>query len=87
MKVDLEEYHLDSITDYDQYIDLKPPENLVKKEKDKKEIVEESTTEPLRKSRRNYRKCTAKDKEHFFEMIYEEGLSISQAAKKLGMPV
>jgi hypothetical protein len=30
MEVELEEYSLDCITDYNQYIDLKPPEKLLK---------------------------------------------------------
>ncbi|KAI9020955.1 hypothetical protein CLU79DRAFT_703515 [Phycomyces nitens] len=84
MEVDLEEYPLDSITNYDQYTDLKPPETPLKM---KKVVKEEFPMEMPRKGRRSYRKYTDADKEDFFELIYEKGLNISQAAKKLGMPV
>ncbi|KAG1365976.1 hypothetical protein G6F61_013425 [Rhizopus arrhizus] len=38
------------------------------------------------KGRRAYRKYSDEDKEYFFELVYEKGLKVAEAARKLGMP-
>ncbi|KAG0743707.1 hypothetical protein G6F57_006373 [Rhizopus arrhizus] len=89
MKVDDETYPLDSVTNYDQYIDLKPPEKqVVKKKKEKVERASELLVEThsTGKGRRAYRKYSDEDKEYFFELVYEKGLNVAQAARKLCMP-
>ncbi|KAG0973296.1 hypothetical protein G6F28_013667 [Rhizopus arrhizus] len=87
MEVDDETYPLDSVTNYDQYIDLKPPEKqVIKKEKIESAggvLVEAHSTG---KGRRAYRKYSDEDKEYFFELVYEKGLKVAEAARKLGMP-
>ncbi|KAG1357376.1 hypothetical protein G6F62_001669 [Rhizopus arrhizus] len=86
--IDDETYPLDSVTNYDQYIDLKPPEKqVINKEENVKRagkfLVEAHSTW---KGGRTYRKCSDEDKEYFSELVYEKGLRVSQAARKLGMP-
>ncbi|KAG0841955.1 hypothetical protein G6F17_009019 [Rhizopus arrhizus] len=87
MEVDDETYPLDSVTNYDQSIGLKPPEKqVIKKEKVERAgelLVEAHSTG---KGRYAYRKYSDEDKEYFFELVYEKGLKVAQAARKLGMP-
>ncbi|KAG1150494.1 hypothetical protein G6F37_001356 [Rhizopus arrhizus] len=85
--IDDETYPLDSVTNYDQYIDLKPPEKqVINKENVERTgefLVEAHSTW---KGGRTYRKYSDEDKEYFFELVYEKGLRVSQAAMKLGIP-
>jgi transposase len=67
---------------------LKPPEKQVINEEENvkctgKFLVEAHSTW---KGGRTYRKYSDEDKEYFFELVYEKGLRVSQAARKLGMP-
>ncbi|KAG1059747.1 hypothetical protein G6F41_013278 [Rhizopus arrhizus] len=66
---------------------LKPPEKqVIKKEKIESAggvLVEAHSTG---KGRRAYRKYSDEDKEYFFELVYEKGLKVAEAARKLGMP-
>ncbi|KAG1389161.1 hypothetical protein G6F60_013444 [Rhizopus arrhizus] len=65
MEVDDETYPLDSVTNYDQYIDLKPPEKqVIKKEKIESAgefLVEAHSTW---KGGRAYRKYSDEDKKY-----------------------
>ncbi|KAG1266388.1 hypothetical protein G6F65_014071 [Rhizopus arrhizus] len=70
MEVDDETYPLDSVTNYDQYIDLKPPEKQVIK----KEKIESAGGVRV--------EAHSTGKGRFYEM----GLNVAQAARKLGMP-
>jgi CRISPR/Cas system-associated endonuclease Cas3-HD len=78
MEVDDETYPLDSVTNYDQYIGLKPPEKqVIKKEKVERAgelLVEAHSTG---KGRHAYRKYSGEDKEYFFELVYEKGLKVA----------
>ncbi|KAG1368932.1 hypothetical protein G6F61_012764 [Rhizopus arrhizus] len=66
MEIDDETYPLDSVTNYDQYIDLKPPEKQVKK-KEKVERAGELLVEAhsTGEGRRTCRKQSDEDKEYF----------------------
>ncbi|KAG1142638.1 hypothetical protein G6F38_007600 [Rhizopus arrhizus] len=64
MEVDDETYPLDSVTNYDQYIDLKPPEKqVIKKEKVERASELLVETHSIGKGRRAYRKYSDEDKE------------------------
>jgi hypothetical protein len=84
--VDVKTYPLDTVTNYDQYIGLKPPEKqVIKKEKVERAgelLIEAHSTG---KERQVYRKYLDEDKEYFFKLVYAKGLKVVQAAMKLGM--
>jgi hypothetical protein len=66
MEVDDETYPLDNVTNYDQDIDLKPPEKqVIKKEKVERagELLVEAHS--IGEGRRAYRKQSDEDKEYF----------------------
>lgn len=71
MEVDFEEYPLDSVTNYDQYTDLKPRKNLLWKYRERDDVATESTLMQIRKT-----------SSYLFTKR-----TVSQAAKKLSMPV
>ncbi|CAO3664255.1 unnamed protein product [Rhizopus microsporus] len=65
MEIDNETYPLDSVMNYDQYINLKPPEKQVIKKEEKVERTGELLVETpsTGKGRRAYRKYLDEDKE------------------------
>jgi transposase len=82
MEVDDEMYPIESITNYNQYMDVKPPEPL----KDKK-LKEEEGNEPIqgdvsnkksgRVSNKHYKDM---EKEQLFYLVYEKGMPVRAAA-------
>ncbi|CAO3675318.1 unnamed protein product [Rhizopus stolonifer] len=86
MEVDEDEFPLGEITNYDTYIDLKPPEKPVKikhKEEENEATPEEETND---NKTRTYRLHKPDVKDFFFYLVYEKGSSIRDAAKKLKVP-
>ncbi|KAI8637356.1 hypothetical protein BD408DRAFT_353855, partial [Parasitella parasitica] len=87
MEVDNDNYPLNDVTDFDQYVDLKPPEKTASASKKRvysnttKESMTEDTSSPG--TYRNYKK---EDMDFFFFLINEKGMSIRGAATKLKIP-
>jgi transcriptional regulator with PAS, ATPase and Fis domain len=87
MEVDEIEYPLHDITNYDCYLDLKPPERLVKTKQEAKESVKEAETQQEssdgKKSHRSYKPDV---RNYFFYLVYEKNKSIRSAAAELKVP-
>lgn len=85
MDVDNEQYPLEQLTCYDQYIDLKPPEKMTNVENPEIEVIGQENPRHGIPSR-EYRKYNDSVKEAFFFHLYEEGLSLRKAAANVKVP-
>ncbi|KAI9316855.1 hypothetical protein BX666DRAFT_1947520, partial [Dichotomocladium elegans] len=63
-------FPVEMITDYDQYMDLKPPERTVITRTESNEEILSKATEPNRKSYQCYKDA---EKEELFSLVYEKG--------------
>ncbi|CEP15746.1 hypothetical protein [Parasitella parasitica] len=82
MEIDDEAYPLQNVTNFDDYTELKPPEGKatpIVEDKDE----ESSDEDVVMKSVKNYRSYKAFEKEHFFYLITEKGMSVRAAALQL----
>jgi transposase/transposase-like protein len=81
MDVDDVNFPLENITNYDSYMDLKPPEREVKIKDVKLEVVlgNEATS-------RVYTRHSNEKKYNFFALVYDQDYSVAAAAKKLSIP-
>lgn len=90
MEVDDDLFPLGEITEYRQYLDLKPTEKAPKQRKaPKREIIEASPSQIATDKGGNpgtYRSYKDEDKEALFFLIYEKGCSVRSAASKLNIP-
>ncbi|KAG1528320.1 hypothetical protein G6F51_014262 [Rhizopus arrhizus] len=78
MEVDSEQFPLGDITDFDTYMDLKPPERGEKaKEVKAKAVVDKSP------DKRDYTRRSSEKKNNFFKIIYEKDYKVPQAAEEL----
>jgi transposase-like protein len=78
IKVDNVQFSLGDITDYDSYMDLKPPE---KEQKTKR--MQESSILERSKGKKEYTRHSSEKKSNFFRLIYQKDYKVSQAAKEL----
>ncbi|KAI8378747.1 hypothetical protein EDC96DRAFT_434784 [Choanephora cucurbitarum] len=78
MEVDNEQFPLEDVTNYDTYIDLKPPERLEKMKIVKAEIIADQGH-----SQRKYTRHSDEKKERFFHLVYVRGYTVPEAAKEL----
>ncbi|CEP16997.1 hypothetical protein [Parasitella parasitica] len=86
MEIDNEQYPLEQLTSYDQYLDLKPPEKatIMKiEEREEESAVEENAENRITTTYRSYKDS---EKEKFFYYLYEKGMSIRGAAAELKIP-
>ncbi|KAI8384130.1 hypothetical protein BD560DRAFT_364333 [Blakeslea trispora] len=81
MEVDNEQFPLEDVTNYDTYMDLKPPERLEKMKIVKAEIVADQGH-----SQRKYTRYSDEKKERFFHLVYVKGYTVPEAAKELDVP-
>ncbi|KAI8375590.1 hypothetical protein EDC96DRAFT_426817, partial [Choanephora cucurbitarum] len=81
MEVDNEQFPLEDVTNYDTYMDLKPPERLEKMKIVKAEIVADQGH-----SQRKYTRHSDEKKERFFHLVYVRGYTAPEAAKELDVP-
>jgi uncharacterized membrane protein len=65
MEVDKFHHPLENITDLNQYLDIKPPENM-EQEKEEKLLEEFNENQLYKKGKRIYRSYKPEDKERFF---------------------
>lgn len=80
MDVDYETYPLNSVTNFNEYMSLKPPEKPVKEPK----AVEEQPKAKAKKGpKRLQARYTDAQKERLFYLVYEEGKSAREAALEL----
>ncbi|KAI8636360.1 hypothetical protein BD408DRAFT_426280 [Parasitella parasitica] len=78
MDVDDEAFPLGNITNYNTYVDRKPPERDLTAVKEKK--IKNKKNEP----KAEYNSYTDKDKARFFILIYDHGMNPNQAWKAHG---
>ncbi|CEG71935.1 hypothetical protein RMATCC62417_07578 [Rhizopus microsporus] len=83
MEIDEEQYPLDSITNFDEYLDLKPPE---REQKVSYDIQNDKVFSKKKVEKETYRVYGNDIKEHFFYLIYETGLTAGKAGKQLNIP-
>ncbi|KAI8364908.1 hypothetical protein BD560DRAFT_311426, partial [Blakeslea trispora] len=81
MEVDNEQFPLEDVTNYDNYMDLKPPERLEKLKMVKAKIVADQGH-----SQRKYARHCDEKKERFFHLVYIRGYKVPEAAKELDVP-
>lgn len=81
MDVDDVNFPLENITNYDFYMDLKPPEREVKIKDVKLEVVLGNET-----TSRVYTRHSNEKKYNFFALVYDQGYFVAAAAKKLSIP-
>jgi transposase len=88
MEVDEIEYPLEDITNYDSYLDLKPPEKPVKVKQEVEQQPYETKVEDEanNKKTRTYRSHKAEVKNYFFYLVHEKNKSIRSAAAELKVP-
>lgn len=90
MEVDDDLFPLGEITEYRQYLDLKPTEKAPKQRKaPKRDIIEASPSQIVTDKGGNpgtYRSYKDEDKKALFFLIYEKGCSVRNAASKLNIP-
>ncbi|KAI8875099.1 hypothetical protein K501DRAFT_154522, partial [Backusella circina FSU 941] len=82
MEVDEETHPLQNITEFDEYIDEKPPEKpkkISKEIKNKEDEVKKVNEEAPDSYKKKY-KGKEKEKENFFELYYNKGISARAAA-------
>ncbi|RCI05991.1 hypothetical protein CU098_013384 [Rhizopus stolonifer] len=80
MEVDVEEFSLGEITNYDIYIDLKPPEKPVKIKHEENDTASEEEKKIIKQGITDYTNPMSKI---FFYLVYEKGSGIRVAAKEL----
>ncbi|KAG0166633.1 hypothetical protein DFQ28_007156 [Apophysomyces sp. BC1034] len=80
MESDSHMFPVEIITDYDQYLDMKPPERMVatKVEFDVEELEDSAVS-----NRKSYRSYKDGEKEELFFFVYEKGMSVRAAALQL----
>ncbi|ORY94087.1 hypothetical protein BCR43DRAFT_551876, partial [Syncephalastrum racemosum] len=85
MESDSHLFPVENLTDYDQYMDMKPPERMMvaKKEPSEKEPSEKESEGFEEGVRKNYRTYKDGEKEELFYLVYERGMSVRGAALKL----
>ncbi|KAG2200617.1 hypothetical protein INT47_007361 [Mucor saturninus] len=88
MDVDNEQYPLNGITNFCEYLDLKPPEKPVKKSKAKisEEVITTASVEQAGNNKKSYRSYKSEDKTKFFFLVYEKQLSVRAACKTIKIP-
>ncbi|KAI8876605.1 hypothetical protein K501DRAFT_288820, partial [Backusella circina FSU 941] len=88
MHIDNETYPLESITEFAQYNDVKPPERdqKMKSIKAEPEESQNATNDPEKPTRNTYRKYKDEDKEKFFYYYTQTDMSTRAIAKKLNIP-
>lgn len=76
-------YPVEAITDYDQYMDMKPPEPVISKIP--KDDIDEhaAATTNATTTRKTYRCYKDEEKEELFFLVYEKGMSVRAAALQL----
>lgn len=84
MEIDQEMYPIENVTNFDTYLDLKPPE------KEKKRIIKQEINTIETKSapvgiRGPYKHYKDAEKEKLFELVYLNGVSVRSAALKLNI--
>ncbi|KAI8639716.1 hypothetical protein BD408DRAFT_349481, partial [Parasitella parasitica] len=80
MDVDTEAFPIELVTNYDRYVDLKPPEKEVKNVKKKPQ--KEPTNDTIGRSYQHYKDS---EKEKLLELVIEKGMSARAAALKLNI--
>ncbi|KAG0754542.1 hypothetical protein G6F57_010358 [Rhizopus arrhizus] len=73
-------FPVEMITDYDHYMDMKPPERMVVTKAGSDEVKQEDSITPNRKSYRCYKDD---EKEELFFLVYEKSMSVRAAALQL----
>ncbi|KAI8639334.1 hypothetical protein BD408DRAFT_324453, partial [Parasitella parasitica] len=87
MEVDDEQYPLDNITNFSDYMNLKPPEKPIKKTKEEDGLKQEGgNAEPEEPKGTRYRSYKSEDKAKFFFLVYEKQMSIRAACKMVKIP-
>jgi transposase len=78
MEVDSEQFPLGNITDFDTYMDLKPPERGEKAKEVKAKVVVDKSPD-----KRDYTRRSSEKKNNFFKIIYEKDCKVPQAPEEL----
>lgn len=88
MDVDNEQYPLNGITNFREYLDLKPPEKPIKKSKAKisEDVITTASVEQAGNNKKSYRSYKSEDKTKFFFLVYEKQLSVRAACKTIKIP-
>lgn len=88
MEVDEVEYPLEDVTNYNMYLDLKPPEKPVKIEQGQEQVdmKSEEKSDSSSENKRTHRSYKPEVKNYFFYLIYEKGMSVRAAAQEIKVP-
>ncbi|ORY98667.1 hypothetical protein BCR43DRAFT_487932 [Syncephalastrum racemosum] len=73
MESDSHLFPVENLTDYDRYMDMKPPERMMVAKKEPSEKESEDFEEGVRKNHRTYNDG---EKEDLFYLVYEKGMSV-----------
>ncbi|KAG1140373.1 hypothetical protein G6F37_001805 [Rhizopus arrhizus] len=77
MEVGSEQFPLGDITDFDTYMDLKPPERGEKAKEVKTKVVVDKSPD-----KRDYTRRSSEKENNFFKIIYEKDYKVPQAAEE-----